>query len=132
MIHVDGIEQAIEQFDRIDTCLQSANIKQVFQIAGDAVAERARGYAPKPPGLKGYATGNVASAIFARAFVRDTVPNVIVGVDPKKAPYAIPLEYGTDDTVAQPFMRRAAGEMHEQLMQMVGTAIRSLIERAVK
>jgi HK97 gp10 family phage protein len=127
LFHVDGIENSIDQFSRLDTVLKGKEILQIFQIAGDAVAERAQS-------IVDVRTGRTQRAIFARAYRRDSVPYVLVGVETHEpgyghevVPYAGHLEYGTIHMEAHPYVREAAAQMEATLLDSVGTAIAALL-----
>lgn len=126
-IHVDGIETAIDNFDRILTCLHSEAVLQIFQVAGDAVAQIAQGMVHQR-------TGRTERAIFARAYWRDGNPYCIVGVETHEpahghdvVPWAGYLEFGTVKMDAHPYLRPAADEMEGKLLELVGTALAQLI-----
>jgi HK97 gp10 family phage protein len=129
-IHVDGIEQAIEKFDRLDTVIRSKEVVQIFQLCGDFVADAARE-------LVHVRSGELRDAIFARAYTRDTVPYVIIGVElvPKDGhagvPYGHRIEFGGAGHPAYPFLRPAAEQSHEQIMRIAGEALTKLIQGAV-
>ena len=127
LFHIDGVENAILQFSRMDTVLRSGAILQAFQIGGNAVADRARE-------IVRVRTGEVQGAIFARAYQRDSVPYCIVGVETQApgyghtiVPYAGYLEYGTKHMEAHSYLREASAEMESQLLTLIGGAIAQVI-----
>lgn len=131
-IHIEGIEQAIEVYDRLDTILFGPQVIQIFQVGGDAVADRARELVHKDSGL-------TEQAIFAKAYAKDTVPYVIVGVETHEpahghlvVPYAGFEEWGTKKWVGSPYLRPAAESMETTLLDLIGTALDVLIQSSAR
>lgn len=128
LFHIDGIENAILSFERIETQLYGPQILQIFQVAGDAVAALAASKAR-------VRTGFLAGGVFAKAYARDTVPNVILGVETgapsyghRIVPYAGYQNFGTKNMEGNYFLSNAAAEMEPQLLDLVGTAIAKLLD----
>ncbi len=131
-IHVDGIEDLLLNFDRITTTIYGPQIVQIFQLGGDFVADRARQNVRKR-------TGELEHAIFARAYRRDTVPYVLVGVESKEpahghpvVPHGAYLEFGTEHNRAFPFLRPAIDETQDQVVSLIGAALQQLLEDAIR
>lgn len=134
--HVDGVEDLLLVFDRLDTALNAKAIAQIFQLAGDFVADDAKARAPfdeeKPEGEV-----HLRDAIFAKAYVTDGTPAVMIGVEAKDqfghegVPYAARIEFGGRDRRAQPFLRPAADACSEQVLNLVAEALKQLIDGAI-
>lgn len=124
--HIDGIENAIDLFDRQETILQSNAVVQIFQAAGDAVAGTAREIVRvyDGPPLKDVTPGELRDAIFAKAYTKDTVPYVLLGV--KDVSYDLAIEYGNEHNAAFPFLRPAVAQWEDQIGDLVGSALSSL------
>lgn len=118
-----GTQHVCDNLDRIIDAMEGTEFQEVFQDMGDLVKDRAFTLAPKR-------TGFLASHIHARAYSRNSVPAVLVGVS--DVAYAIPVEYGTHDTRAQPFMRPAVEETKGQMYATAANKMPRIIEKAIK
>lgn len=128
--HVEGIEDALLEFDRMDTVLHSKEIAQAFQVAGDYVAARAKELVPvyAGPAREDVTPGELRDAIFAHSYVKDGAPAVVIGVRQDEAPYGPFIEFGTEHNAAQPFLRPAIDGTADTTEQLVAAAIAKLLE----
>lgn len=127
-VHIDGIENAIDMFDRQETVIFGGSIVQIFQAAGDAVAATAKEIVRvyDGPPLKDVRPGELRDAIFAKAYQRDTVPYVLLGV--KGVPYSLAIEYGNEHNQAFPYIRPALSQWEGQIGEIVRSSIEALIK----
>lgn len=126
-IHVEGIEDCLEKFDAVLTRMLSPTIVHIFQLGGEFVRDRAKQIVHKD-------TGELADAIFARAYRRDNVPYVLVGVESKEpahghavVPHGAFLEFGTEHNKAYPFLRPAIDETKNEVVSIIATALEQLL-----
>jgi hypothetical protein len=126
VFHIDGIENAIDMFDRQETILRSSEVQQIFKVAGDAVAGTARELVRvyNGPPLKDVTPGELRDAIFVRAYSKDTVPYVLLGVAGVRQ--ALPIEFGNDHNAAFPFMRPAIDQWEAQIGPLVEQSLSAL------
>ncbi len=118
-----GAQGVCDNLDRIVDAMEGSEFVGVFQEMGDLVRNRAFTLAPKR-------TGFLAAHVHARAYSRNSVPAVLVGVS--GVSYAIPVEFGTHDTRPQPFMRPAVEETKQQMYATAANQMPRIIEKAIK
>lgn len=123
-VEVIGADAVVARFVR--GAVASAVVSGVAAAAGaEIVAERARELAPvgdEPP--------HVRDSIHVEPGASGPVgfASVVAGLPPPDDGEAAALEFGTDDTAAQPFMRPAAEESSEEVAGVVGKIVLEAIE----
>lgn len=128
---IEGVEDLLLNFDRLDTAINAKNIAAIFQIAGEHVKERAQE-------LVHFKTGELQFAIFARAYVKDGTPAVLIGVEStdkyghKGVVYAARIEFGGGGHRAFPYLRPASEQTSNEVLQLVANALQQLITGAIK
>ena len=75
-------------------------------------------------------TGLLKSAIFA-AYGDDRKPDVLVGVNRRRAPHAHLVEYGTVNMQAQPFMRPAITYTRGKVITVVAEGLKKIIDKVL-
>jgi HK97 gp10 family phage protein len=75
-------------------------------------------------------TGLLKSAIFA-AYGDKEAPDVLVGVNHKKAPHSHLVEFGTVKMQAQPFMRPAITATRGKVIAIVADGMKKILEKAL-
>lgn len=111
-------------------------LKRVFMGAALVLRDEARDLAPiiksNPKNPKPWqAPGTLKSAIFA-SYGKDTDPNVLVGVNYKRAPQAHWIEFGTSDTPPQPYMRPALTATRPKCVAIIAEGFQGVIEKAAQ
>ena len=124
-MHLEGLEDLLLNFDRIDTALRSKDIEQAFQLGGEVIAEAARQLAPVSPPYPWTTPGELRDSIYVRAYTRDGNVYVIIGT--RNVRYAAFVEFGTERNAAEPFMRPALAQSQGAVEDAVAKAIADLI-----
>lgn len=111
-------------------------IKQVWMKAALVLRDKAVSLAPiiKIPRRNPrpwQVPGTLKASIYA-AYGDPEKPNVLVGVNYKKAPQAHWIEYGTKSIPPQPYMRPALTATRAEMTAIIAEGTREVIEEAAK
>ena len=117
-----GLDEATGNFRSIRAVLHSYYAVSVFKDGAQVVADLAALKAP-------YRTGELAESIKARGELRKGNPSALVTTN--KVPYASFVEFGDHRQAAEPYMRPAADESHDEVTAVIGEGMRALIEGAI-
>jgi HK97 gp10 family phage protein len=75
-------------------------------------------------------TGLLKDSIFA-AYGDDSKPDVLVGVNHRRAPHSHLIEYGTVKMQAQPFMRPAITATRGKVIAIVAEGLKKILDKAL-
>jgi HK97 gp10 family phage protein len=128
---IQGGAELEQKMKKVDDAVRADLLEKAVMPRADAVAESARGFAPKR-------TGRMAASIHAEiAEADDQHIDVVVGPEDRFW-YAIYDEFGTapheegdgvhPGTSAQPFLRRALDERQEMVVAGIGQVIGDELE----
>ncbi len=131
--------------DLLGRTVSGGEVKKVWMRGAVIIRDEAIRLAPiiqsEPKSLKPWQRpGALKQAIFA-AYGKETAPNVIVGVNYRKAPQAHWMEFGTAERTTksganrghvtpQPYMRPALATKRAEAIAAMGQGYRELIETA--
>lgn len=129
---VSGLQEAYQKVSDILTATAAKNLKTVFMNAGmvgyAAVLEAApydEHHREKSPFM------HVRDAVFLGAGDPGE-PNVLLGVNYRKAPQALWLELGTVKMAPTPFFKQAVNSVKMQMGGIIAQGIKDAIEDAAK
>jgi HK97 gp10 family phage protein len=124
-----GQRAVIAKLKEIMNATNAREVKQVYYEAGTILRDQIRANAPRSTTRK--SGTHLADAVFVN-WGRDDAPDVLVGVNYKKAPHAHWLEYGNARTAAQPYMRPAISQTVPRIAQKIKDGLLAVIAKAVK
>lgn len=133
-----GLREAIDAADKISGALDAEQagvgaqaMKKVYMRAAQQLVREAYDLAPYDPHRDPRKRGtHLRDAIFA-AYGKASEPNVIVGVNSKKAPHGHLLEFGTVNMKARPFMRPALAAARPLMLKTVQEGAEQVIKDLV-
>lgn len=120
-VEVDGLAELKRALRRLPDSVQGAPLERASEDVWSDVGDKARSIAPRD-------TGRLANSIDTD--VEKSEPDrveIVVGPD---VPYAVPVEFGTSRTSAQPFMRPAFDTKWRGAADALEKALGRLIARA--
>lgn len=124
-----GFDPASAQivFDNVAALIdqvRAEKLKSVFLKAGTILRDRARTNAP-------YRTGKLRSAIFVDEG-KPQLPNVLVGVNLRRAPHAYLVENGTSKAKPKPYFRTAITTERQNMAKVIFDGLVDSITKAIK
>lgn len=122
---ITGLDGILDNLNNILDKTSAENLKGIFMDAGRVPQARAKAIA-RPH----YKTGNLDSNIYVAPGKKDAA-NVIFGVNTRKAPEGMWLEYGVKQS-ASPYFRPAITESRPEMGKIIITGTWKTIEDAVK
>jgi HK97 gp10 family phage protein len=133
-VRIEGIPELQAKVALILDRATGNEAKKVWMKAALVLRDEARDLAPvikipKPNPRPWQVPGTLKAAIFA-AYGDTSKPNVIVGVNYRKAPQAHWIEFGTSNIAAQPYMRPALTATRSMMVAMIAEGYKALIEAA--
>lgn len=133
---VRGLDEMYGNLERIvEATGQSAGIelKRVFMKAAvTGLVERAKQLAPfRAKRGRTKITTHLRDAIFAD-YGPDGKPNVLVGVNGRRAPHGRWIEYGTPRMIARPFWRPAISGTRDFMAKVIVQGFLKLIHSKIK
>ncbi len=126
-VRLEGMAELQEKISQIIDRATGKDVKKIHMGAALVLRDEARDLAPvlqKPK--KGRVAGLLRSAIFA-AYGKDSVSDVLVGVNYKIAPHAHWLEFGNVRIPAQPYMRPAITATRSKVVAVIAEGYRKLL-----
>lgn len=123
-IGIEGLDETLQNIANVLDKTSAEQLKGVYLKAGQVLRDRAKQNAP-------YRTGTLQGAIFA-ARGKPEKSNVLVGVNRKKAPHGILLEYGTSRMRPRPFFRPAITETRPQMTEIIVNGFMEAVEKGAE
>jgi len=135
-VRIEGIAELQANIAKILDRAAGKEAKRIWMKAALVLRDEARDLAPvirepKTHPKPWQVPGTLKAAVFA-AYGDASKPNVIVGVNYKKAPQAHWIEFGTSKIPAQPYMRPALTATRSMMVAIIAEGYRSLIEEAAR
>ncbi len=121
-LRFEGMDEILQNLSNVIDKTTGKAVKEVYLKAGLRLRDQARSRVPVK-------TGALKEAIFA-ARGDENKPNVLVGVNYKKAPHAHLIEYGTVRAPAHPYLRPAVSASADEMRRIIESGLRRIIEDA--
>jgi HK97 gp10 family phage protein len=118
-IQITGVEALKGKFEALGGAVSAKNLRVALRAGGMVVMNDAKARVP-------VLTGNLRRSIALSDGPGDA--EVTIGTDVEYAPY---VEFGTSRMAAQPYLRPALDENHEEITRTISDALADLIDGAV-
>lgn len=125
---IEGLEEIQARLAKIINGVTGKEAKQTYYEGGKLLRDQAVYNAPYDPGRK--KGTHLRDAIFV-SWGDDNKPNVLVGVryNPKGAPHAHLVEYGTVKMSPSPYFRPAVGQTASVIAATIKNGLQAIIEK---
>jgi HK97 gp10 family phage protein len=124
-----GQREVIAKLKEIMNATNAREVKQVYYEAGTILRDQIRANAPYDPKRK--RGTHLRDAVFVDEG-REDAPDVLVGVNYRKAPHAHWSEYGNARHAATPYFRPAISQTVPRIAQKIKDGLLAVIAKAVK
>lgn len=116
---LEGMAEIQERLSAIVSRSTGIEVKRVYMRGAIMLRDAAKGLAPVK-------TGRLRDAIFA-SYGDRAKPDVLVGVNYKKAPHAHLVEYGTSHSAPHPYMRPAIRTVRNAVVSTIAEGLRQVL-----
>jgi HK97 gp10 family phage protein len=124
-----GQREVIAKLKEVINATNAREVKQVYYEAGTILRDQIRANAPYDPKRK--SGTHLRDAVFVDEG-REDAPDVLVGVNYRKAPHAHLVEFGSVKTAAKPYFRPAISQSIPRITQKIKDGLLAVIAKAVK
>lgn len=121
---LEGVDEIKKNIAKILDRTSGEKIKKVYMRAAMIAVREARSIVP-------VRTGKLRDAIFAD-YGDPTKPNVLVGVNYRKAPHAHLVEFGTVKTPAHPYFRPAVTATRSLMAATIIEGFKEILDESTK
>jgi HK97 gp10 family phage protein len=126
---IDGLPELQASLAGMIDAMSAKEVKQVARGGGEIVADVIKREAPYDPNRKEGI--HLRDAIFVGGGKQDK-PDVLVGVNLRKAPHGLLVEFGTTKKQPNPFFRRGVAQSGNAAAEHIERGLIQIIDQAAK